>query len=384
MAVTIKIRRGPKASLPPLEPGEPGFCTDTGEFYIGSPSGNVAPTGAQGPKGDTGATGATGATGPTGPKGDKGDTGATGPKGDTGDTGPQGATGPTGPTGPQGETGPQGPQGEQGPTGPQGPKGDTGDTGPQGPIGFTGPQGDPGPTGPTGDTGPKGDTGDTGPQGPKGDTGDTGPAGADGADGADGVGVPAGGTTGQALIKASATDYDTTWSDPVGGAVVKLLEYTNASNVTQVDLNVSGIDLSQYTELLLYVRDVYAVTAGTRSLALRFNNLSTTIYDMTYAIYGLDFAYTADQNAFFSSGLTLKFTTTVPAQISARIQIHNNGVAVSAYTVGYSEYTNDCGQMFGFAPMSAPASLTAINLFNYSSNQIKAGAKFYLYGVKKA
>lgn len=44
-----------------------------------------------------------------------------------------------------------------------------------------------------------------------------GPAGADGADGADGAGVPVGGTTGQVLAKASATDNDTEWVDPAGG-----------------------------------------------------------------------------------------------------------------------------------------------------------------------
>lgn len=38
-----------------------------------------------------------------------------------------------------------------------------------------------------------------------------------GANGTDGVGVPAGGTTGQVLTKASGTDYDTEWSDPSGG-----------------------------------------------------------------------------------------------------------------------------------------------------------------------
>lgn len=49
----------------------------------------------------------------------------------------------------------------------------------------------------------------------KGDTGATGPAGQDGQDGQDGVGVPSGGTQGQVLAKASATDYDTTWVTPV-------------------------------------------------------------------------------------------------------------------------------------------------------------------------
>jgi len=47
-----------------------------------------------------------------------------------------------------------------------------------------------------------------GPQGP------TGATGAAGADGAAGVGVNAGGTTGQVLTKASGTDYDTNWVSP--------------------------------------------------------------------------------------------------------------------------------------------------------------------------
>ena len=56
--------------------------------------------------------------------------------------------------------------------------------------------------GPPGPEGPQGLQGDPGPQGPKGDPG---------------VGVPAGGTTGQALVKASDADYDTTWSTISGG-----------------------------------------------------------------------------------------------------------------------------------------------------------------------
>ena len=83
--------------------------------------------------------------------------------------------------------------------------------GPQGPQGIQGVQGDAGPQG------IQGIQGDTGPQGLKGDTGDTGPQGLSGNDGADGQGVPTGGTTGQVLKKASATDYDTEWADESGG-----------------------------------------------------------------------------------------------------------------------------------------------------------------------
>jgi hypothetical protein len=122
-------------------------------------------------------------------------------------------------TGPQGTEGPQGPQGNvgpQGPTGPQGPQGPQGEQGPQGNVGPQGTQGPQGPQGEKGDTGEKGDQGNVGPQGtqgPKGDQGDPGP------------GVAVGGTTGQVLVKQSATNYDTGWSDPslVGGAARPLL-----------------------------------------------------------------------------------------------------------------------------------------------------------------
>lgn len=70
-----------------------------------------------------------------------------------------------------------------------------------------------------------GPAGATGPQGQKGDTGDTGPQ---GAQGAAGVGVPAGGTTGQVLEKKSDTDYDTEWKDKTGGSGsgIDLVSYT--------------------------------------------------------------------------------------------------------------------------------------------------------------
>ena len=129
-------------------------------------------------------------------------TGGAGPQGPQGPTGPTGAgtTGATGATGAQGPTGPQGPTGVQGATG-------AGATGAQGPTGPTGA----GTTGATGATGAQGPTGPTGSAGSQGATGATG-AGTTGATGATGQGVPAGGTTGQALTKNSATNYDTGWS----------------------------------------------------------------------------------------------------------------------------------------------------------------------------
>ena len=41
MAVKIQIRRGKKAGLPALAPGEYGLATDTGELFIGGATGNI-------------------------------------------------------------------------------------------------------------------------------------------------------------------------------------------------------------------------------------------------------------------------------------------------------------------------------------------------------
>lgn len=41
MVHKIKLKKGFKRDLPPLSEAEPGFCTDTGELYVGSSEGNV-------------------------------------------------------------------------------------------------------------------------------------------------------------------------------------------------------------------------------------------------------------------------------------------------------------------------------------------------------
>lgn len=140
---------------------------------------------------------------------------------------------------------PAGPEGPAGPAGPEGPTGTPGTPGNDGVSVLNGP-GAPdstaypeesfwinttdwliygplqvgewgsgvsliGPEGPQGETGATGATGATGPEGPQG------PQGEMGIQGAPGEGVPAGGTTGQALLKASADNYDTEWVTLPGG-----------------------------------------------------------------------------------------------------------------------------------------------------------------------
>lgn len=167
-----------------------------------------------------------------------------------GPPGPAGKPGTPGKDGQNGKPGIQGIAGNPGKTGSQGPKGSPGRDGLDGLDGkdgkdgreielqtspthiqwryvgeaewknliaiadLKGPKGEKGDPGEKGDRGERGATGYPGSQGPRGAQGFTGPAGPTGATGpagADGVGVPAGGATGQALVKTAVTDYVTGW-----------------------------------------------------------------------------------------------------------------------------------------------------------------------------
>lgn len=74
--------------------------------------------------------------------------------------------------------------------------------------------------------------GPTGPAGPAGTT--PGPTGPTGPAGPSGPGLPAGGTTGQVLVKSSDTDYATTWATNSGGggSSVGLSSRSNAVGLT--------------------------------------------------------------------------------------------------------------------------------------------------------
>ena len=60
--------------------------------------------------------------------------------------------------------------------------------------------------------------------------------GADGVDGSDGIGIPSGGTEGQALVKSSATDYAVEWGSVAGGGGLLTLD----SDTINVDFNDSS------------------------------------------------------------------------------------------------------------------------------------------------
>ena len=236
--------------------------------------------------------------GPPGPKGDKGD------KGDQGDVGPPGPTGPTGPTGAKGD------------------KGDPGDTGPAGPAGATGA------TGPQGPQGPKGDTGDTGPQGPAGATGATGPAGPTGATGpagADGVGVPTGGTTGQALAKASGTNYDTYWRTVAGAG--------SNSDITSLNGITDGISSPDYVQFSTtgatgnVARMLWNDTDGTLEFGLKGGNVTLQIgQEQVLRVTNATGGTIGDGTVVYISGSTGNHVNVVKAQA--------NTEATSSKTLG--------------------------------------------------
>lgn len=186
--------------------------------------------------------------------------GGIGPPGEDGEDGTDGAQGPPGPTGPQGPTGPHGADSTvPGPQGPQGAKGDKGDTGT---TGSTGAPGAPGSTGPQGPQGAKGDKGDTGSQGVPGTTGSTGPA---------GPGVPAGGAIGQALVKKTATDYDTQWAAVAAPGSRTVVASTIAAGVSALGTPIAGdgiwLTLGTKRTLMVYdgtkwYSDVFASFSG--------------------------------------------------------------------------------------------------------------------------
>lgn len=145
-----------------------------------------------------------------------------------------------------------------------------GPSGPSGPPG-TGIPGPSGPQGPQGPTGPSGATGPSGPSGPAGPAGATGPSGPAGPAGTDGSGVPAGGTYGQILSKASDADHDVVWVAP--SVVKSYVEHVPLieGRTTLIDHNLGNrwVDVSVYLSVsgLLITLEVTCLTENRVAIA---------------------------------------------------------------------------------------------------------------------
>ena len=115
-----------------------------------------------------------------------------------------------------------------------------------------------------------GSVGVPGPQGPTGATGATGPQGPQGDPGPVGAGLPTGGTEGQIIVKASATDYDTVWAD------------NSAETLTATVRNETGATLSKGT--VVYITGA----AGNKALVSKASASAEATSSKTFAILAAD------------------------------------------------------------------------------------------------
>lgn len=100
------------------------------------------------------------------------------------------------------------------------------------------------------------DNGIVGPQGPQGQPG---------TQGAPGVGVPSGGLTGQILVKASNTNYDTQWiTDPAANAITGLSGDVIATGpgTAVANLSPTGVSAGSYLIANVTVDNKGRITAA--------------------------------------------------------------------------------------------------------------------------
>jgi hypothetical protein len=82
-----------------------------------------------------------------------------------------------------------------------------------------------------------------------------------------GVGVPSGGTTGQALVKASNADYDTEWDDVVGGGAddqtAAEVPFTPAGSIAATDVQAAIVELDTEKAPVSHSHSGADITSGT-------------------------------------------------------------------------------------------------------------------------
>lgn len=196
-----------------------------------------------------------------------------------------------------------------------------------------------------------------------------------------GGGVPVGGTTGQVLAKASATDYDTAWVDQSGGGgdagVTLLAQETITTSVNAIDI----ILPADYSRFRIILQDVN--TTGTYSI-FRFQ-VGGSFVSTGYKIHAVATAFGS------TSSTTTNTTNDAGASIAQNFNTDINGVFDILST---SEISAVYGQLIGaafgsFNRQSSQACLetatkpTAIRLTFFSGSNTYNSGIVSLYGYKE-
>ena len=166
---------------------------------------------------------------------------------------------------------------------------------------------------------------------------------------------------------------------------VKLLEYTTPSSASQINLNLSGIDLSQYLELIIYFTantTKETVSGVKQKLWMRFNGSA----DIT--MYYEGWSGTAKQiDLGPASPSATTFGEGVVRELHLNLMLADS---LPGYCLLMGRDGNDhdppASAQYGFTTRTDvnPSNLTALNfLLSDDTYPFAAGAKFYVLGVRK-
>lgn len=148
----------------------------------------------------------------------------------------------------------------------------------------------------------------------------------------------------------------------------KLLEFTTTADAAQVPVDLSGIDLTQYQELCLYIQP--KVTSGCESGYFLCNNNSSQVYSQ-------ETNPRTSFGSFYCNGSDPSFS---------KISVVLNHDALHASILS-GRWRNDT--YYNWTPFVTSirigaSQLTSLNFYpNKTTYQILSGSRFLVYGLKK-
>ncbi len=146
--------------------------------------------------------------------------------------------------------------------------------------------------------------------------------------------------------------------------LVKLREITTSAAAAQVDLDLGGIALGSYWELIIVPR----LSASSNYIYLRINGLSERVY--------------------VGDGITDYISMTYPFNSGAytvcRLYAYGGSVACRTHLDGYARNVGLTTMMAKAVSTSflTPAGLRTVNFYTNDGTPIAAGGKFTIYGIR--